>query len=103
MTTTATPPTQPTQSVRPTLVTYLLLMALVLVPLLALLSPYLVSLATGAILAALWDRHVGFDLPRDLATRLPQSTLEIFDRSAHSIHDEEPTKYVESIRKFLGR
>jgi proline iminopeptidase len=55
------------------------------------------------ILAALWDRHVGFDLPRDLATRLPQSTLEIFDRSAHSIHDEEPTKYVESIRKFLGR
>ncbi|WP_371400943.1 alpha/beta fold hydrolase [Kribbella sp. NBC_00662] len=55
------------------------------------------------ILAALWDRHVGFDLPRDLATRLPRSTLEIFDRSAHSIHDEEPAKYVESIRKFLGR
>lgn len=55
------------------------------------------------ILAALWDRHVGFDLPRDLAARLPQATLEIFDRSAHSINDEEPVKYVESIRKFLGR
>lgn len=55
------------------------------------------------ILAALWDRHVGFDIPRDLADRLPQATLEIFDRSAHSINDEEPAKYVESIRKFLER
>jgi predicted PurR-regulated permease PerM len=53
------PPTPLTQSVRPTLVTYLVLMALVLVPLLFLLSPYLVSLATGAILAALcWPLHV---------------------------------------------
>jgi predicted PurR-regulated permease PerM len=64
--TTGTPPTQPTQGVRPTLVTYLLLMALVLVPLLVLLSPYLVSLATGAILAALcWPLHVR------LSRRLP--------------------------------
>jgi proline iminopeptidase len=55
------------------------------------------------ILAALWDRHVGFDIPRDLATRLSQATLEIFTNSAHSIADEEPTKYVESIRKFLER
>jgi proline iminopeptidase len=55
------------------------------------------------ILAALWDRHVGFDMPRDLATRLPRPTLEIFTRSAHSIADEEPTKYVETIRAFLGR
>src|SRR6187551_3309729 len=46
------------RSVRPTLVTYLLLMALILVPLYVLLSPYLVSLATGAILAALcWPLH----------------------------------------------
>ena len=66
MTTTAIPPTQPTQSVRPTLVTYLLLMALVLVPLLFLLSPYLVSLVTGAILAALcWPLQVR------LSQRLP--------------------------------
>ena len=66
MSTIGTPPTQPTQGVRPTLVTYLLLMALVLVPLLFLLSPYLVSLATGAILAALcWPLHVR------LAQRLP--------------------------------
>ncbi|MFC6155962.1 alpha/beta fold hydrolase [Kribbella jiaozuonensis] len=55
------------------------------------------------ILAALWDRHVGFDIPRDLTARLPQATLEIFDKSGHSIDQEEPTKYVESIRKFLGR
>ncbi|WUJ68275.1 alpha/beta fold hydrolase [Kribbella soli] len=55
------------------------------------------------ILAALWDRHVGFDTPRDLATRLPQATLEIFTKSAHSIADEEPTKYVEVIRNFLER
>lgn len=37
----------------PTLVTYLLLTALALVPLLVLLRPYMVSLATGAILAVL--------------------------------------------------
>jgi proline iminopeptidase len=42
-------------------------------------------------------------MPRDLATRLPRPTLEIFTRSAHSIADEEPTKYVETIRAFLGR
>jgi predicted PurR-regulated permease PerM len=52
--------------VRATLVTYLLLMALVLVPLFFLLSPYLVSLATGAILAALcWPLHAR------LSQRLP--------------------------------
>ncbi|MER7244997.1 alpha/beta fold hydrolase [Kribbella sp. NPDC000426] len=55
------------------------------------------------ILAALWDRHVGFDMPRDLATRLPRATLEIFTDSAHSIADEEPAKYVEVIRTFLER
>ncbi|MFD7157784.1 alpha/beta fold hydrolase [Kribbella sp. NPDC059898] len=55
------------------------------------------------ILAGLWDRQVGFDIPRDLATRLPQATLEIFQHSAHSIDEEEPARYVESIRKFLAR
>ena len=40
-------------SLRTTLLTYLLLMLLVLVPLLALLTPYLVSLATGAIVGVL--------------------------------------------------
>ncbi len=43
----------PGASFRPTLVTYLLLTALVVVPFLVLLSPYMVSLATGAILAVL--------------------------------------------------
>lgn len=55
------------------------------------------------ILAGLWDRHVGFDMPRDLAARLPRATLEIFDRSAHSIDEEQPGEYVEAIRKFLAR
>jgi predicted PurR-regulated permease PerM len=41
----------PAVNVRPTLVTYLLLMILVVVPFLTLLSPYMVALATGAILA----------------------------------------------------
>ncbi len=60
------PVPHPVGGVRPTLVTYLLLMALVLVPLIFLLSPYLVSLATGAILAALcWRLHV------KLSRRLP--------------------------------
>jgi predicted PurR-regulated permease PerM len=59
-------PPSPPGSVRATLVTYLLLMGLVLVPLLFLLSPYLVSLATGAILAALcWPLHTR------LSRRLP--------------------------------
>ncbi|MBP2356488.1 proline iminopeptidase [Kribbella aluminosa] len=55
------------------------------------------------VLAGLWDRQVGFDIPRDLATRLPQATLEIFQHSAHSIDEEEPAAYVEAIRKFLSR
>ena len=53
------------------------------------------------VLAGLWDRQVGFDIPRDLAVRLPQATLEIFHHSAHSIEEEEPTAYVEAIQKFL--
>ncbi|NIK60993.1 alpha/beta fold hydrolase [Kribbella shirazensis] len=55
------------------------------------------------VLAGLWDRHVGFDMPRDLAARLPRATLEIFHRSAHSIDEEEPMEYVEAIRTFLAR
>lgn len=55
------------------------------------------------VLAALWDRQVGFDIPRDLAARLPQATLEIFHHAAHSINEEEPAHYVDAIRKFLAR
>lgn len=55
------------------------------------------------VLAGLWDRQVGFDIPRDLAARLPRATLEIFQHSAHSIDEEEPTAYVSAIQKFLAR
>ncbi|MGW7680049.1 alpha/beta fold hydrolase [Kribbella sp. NPDC054772] len=55
------------------------------------------------ILAGLWDRHIGFDIPRDLAARLPRAELEIFPRAAHSIDEEQPTEYVAAIHAFLGR
>ncbi|WP_344234984.1 alpha/beta fold hydrolase [Kribbella hippodromi] len=53
------------------------------------------------ILAGLWDRQVGFDIPRDLSTRLPHATLEIFPHAAHSIDEEQPLEYVQTIQKFL--
>ncbi|MDP2314232.1 MAG: AI-2E family transporter [Pseudomonadota bacterium] len=52
-----TPPSRDQRSevetVRPTLITYLLLVAVVVVPLLVLLAPYVVSLASGLVLAVL--------------------------------------------------
>lgn len=49
------PPAPPTavEAVRPTLVTYLVLVAIVVVPLVVLLSPYLVGVASGLVLAVL--------------------------------------------------
>ena len=53
------------------------------------------------IMIGLWDRHVGVDLARSLADRLPRSTLRLFAASAHLPDEEEPDAYVAAIREFL--
>ena len=53
------------------------------------------------ILIGLWDRHVGFDLARSLADRLPRSALRLFTASAHLPDEEEPDAYAAAILDFL--
>lgn len=53
------------------------------------------------VMIGLWDRHVGFDMARDLADRMPNSVLRIFDRSGHLIDEEQPSEYVEAISTFI--
>jgi proline iminopeptidase len=62
--------------------------------------------ATGLstlVMIGLWDRHVGFDLARDLTDRLPNAVLRIFDRSGHLIDEEQPTEYVQTIADFVRK
>jgi len=53
------------------------------------------------VMIGLWDRHVGFDMARDLADRMPNAVLRIFDRSGHLIDEEQPSEYVEAISTFI--
>jgi proline iminopeptidase len=53
------------------------------------------------VMIGLWDRHVGVDIARDLADRLPHGLLRLFERSAHLIDEEEPGRYVAAITDFL--
>jgi pimeloyl-ACP methyl ester carboxylesterase len=53
------------------------------------------------VMIGLWDRHVGVDVARDLADRLPHGLLRLFERSAHLIDEEEPGRYVAAITDFL--
>ena len=53
------------------------------------------------ILIGLRDRHVGVNLARSLADRLPRSSLRLFTNSAHLPDEEEPALYVAGIRDFL--
>lgn len=55
------------------------------------------------VMIGLWDRNTGVDASRDLAQRLPKSTLRLFTRSAHLPHDEEPDAYIAAIHSFLER
>lgn len=54
------------------------------------------------LLVGLYDRNVGVDYVRDLSETLPNSRLEVFDRSAHFPDIEEPEKYAETVRRFIG-
>jgi proline iminopeptidase len=54
------------------------------------------------ILIGLWDRNAGVDACRDLATRLPQAQLCVFDDSAHFPNVEEPGRYVNAVAAFLA-
>jgi hypothetical protein len=52
-------------------------------------------------MTGLWDRHVGVDVARDLADRLPHGLVRLFERSAHPIDEKEPGQYVAAITDFL--
>lgn len=54
------------------------------------------------VLAGLYDRNIGIEACRDVATRLPQARLVIFEHSAHFPDMEEPEKYAAAVRAFLA-
>jgi proline iminopeptidase len=54
------------------------------------------------VLIGFWDRNAGVDACRDLATRLPQAHLRVFDESAHFPNVEETERYVNEIAAFLA-
>ncbi|MBE1605634.1 alpha/beta fold hydrolase [Actinopolymorpha pittospori] len=53
------------------------------------------------IIIGLWDRNAGVDACRDLASRLPQARLRVFEGSAHFPNVDEPGRYVEEIASFM--
>lgn len=53
------------------------------------------------ILIGLYDRNVGVDLARDLASVLANSSLVLFEKSGHFPDAEETEKYVQTIRTFF--
>jgi proline iminopeptidase len=52
------------------------------------------------ILTGLWDRNVGVDLARDLATRLGRARLAVFEESAHFPSIEETERFVREVAEF---
>ena len=54
------------------------------------------------VLAGLYDRNIGVEACRDVAARLPQARLVIFEHSAHFPDMEEPEKYAATVRAFLA-
>jgi proline iminopeptidase len=57
--------------------------------------------ARTLIMVGLYDRNVGVDLIRDLATVIPNSKLVVFENSAHFPDMEETEKYVASVQEFV--
>lgn len=53
------------------------------------------------LMIGLYDRNVGVDWVRDLASALPDSRLEVFLRSAHFPDLEESERYAGVVRGFL--
>ncbi|MTI47918.1 alpha/beta fold hydrolase [Sporosalibacterium faouarense] len=53
------------------------------------------------IITGIYDRNVGLDLNRDIASKINNSKFVIFDKSAHFPDIEETTKYAEVIRNFI--
>lgn len=49
----------------------------------------------------LYDRNVGIDLCRDFASKMPNSKLIIFEKSAHFPDIEESEKYANIIKDFI--
>jgi proline iminopeptidase len=54
------------------------------------------------VLVGLYDRNSGVDVNRDLALRLPQAQLVIFERSAHFPDMEEPERYAQQVQTFVS-
>jgi len=57
--------------------------------------------APTLIMTGLHDRNVGVDLNRDFASKIINSKLVIFEKSAHFPDIEEPEKYAKFIEEFI--
>jgi len=53
------------------------------------------------IFVGLYDRNVGIDLCRDFASKIPNSKLFIFEKSAHFPDIEESEKYAQIVKDFI--
>lgn len=59
--------------------------------------------APTLVLVGRHDRNVGLDMERDIAARIPRSTLRVLENSAHFPEMEEPQAYTAAVRDFLRR
>lgn len=59
--------------------------------------------APALVVVGLYDRNIGVESCRDVASLIPNARLEVFEHSAHFPDMEEPDKYAETVRKFLAQ
>jgi len=55
------------------------------------------------VMVGLYDRNVGVDGPRELSQALSRADFVVFDASAHFPDLEEPDKYADTVKAFLGK
>lgn len=55
------------------------------------------------IMTGLYDRNVGLNLNRDMASKISDCKFVIFDKSAHFPDIEESEKYANEVKKFILR
>ncbi len=58
--------------------------------------------APALVVVGLYDRNTGVEAGRDVATRLPNARLSVFEHSAHFPDMEEPDRYAATVRAFLA-
>ena len=55
------------------------------------------------VMAGRYDRTCAVGASEDMAARLPDPELVVFEKSAHMMFAEEQDRYVATIREFLDR